>query len=207
MAHSSNLPNTALLPPERVKAYDMGAWFYDAVVGSRLYHHVVWGMSPMEHTRFCERALAAPIEGPILDAGCGSLLFTAPCYGAGVRELTLLDASAGMLARARQRLDSAEAKFVQGDLRALPFANASFRKLFHFGVLHCIDESERVLSELSRVARPGAQLFLSCLTLSERKLSNSFLQRLHRAGHVASPLPARTVLSQIERAGFTLLKT
>ena len=207
MAHGSNLETTTLLPSDRVRSYDLGAWFYDAVVGSRLYHHVAWGMSPAEHRLFCDRALASAGEGPMLDAGCGSLLFTARCYRAGVQQLTLLDASSGMLGRARRRFEAPSARFIQADLRALPFEDASFQKVFHFGVLHCIDESERVLHELSRVARPGARLFLSCLTLSERTLSNAFLRRLHRAGHVSQPRQASAVQAEVEQARFALLHT
>jgi len=112
-----------------------------------------------------------------------------------------------MLRRARRRLDSPSARFIQADLRALPFEDGTFGSVFHFGVLHCIDEAERVLGELSRVARPGARLFLSCLTLSERKLSNTFLRRLHGAGHISPPRAASHVRAKIERANFTLRDT
>ncbi|MGC4088121.1 MAG: class I SAM-dependent methyltransferase [Polyangiaceae bacterium] len=189
----------------QARFYDLGAWLYDFVVGSRLYHHFAWGMSPGEHTEFARRALNEPVPGPILDAGCGSLLFTAPCYRRGVGQLTLLDASQGMLARARRRFDAPDAHWLQADLRALPLDSESFAKVFHFGVLHCLDDAKCVLSELFRVTRPGGRLFLSCLVLG-RPRGDAFLRRLSRAGHVAAPRTANTVVSAVEGAGFMLRK-
>jgi len=187
----------------QVRLYDVWAWLYDWVVGSRPYHRIVWGMSPGEHERFAHTALAAPDEDPILDAGCGSLLFTARCYRKSSQRLTLLDASAGMLARARRRMGSRPANWVQGDLRALPFEAEHFGRVLHFGVLHCIDDAALVLRELARVTRRGGRLYLSCLTLA-RPRGDAFLQRLARAGHVAPPRRPDEVLQAIEDAGFSL---
>ena len=191
------------LPRPRVSAYDFGAWLYDWIVASRLYHQQLWGMAPSEHTAFARRALGAAAPGPILDAGCGSLLFTAPCYREGSQALTLCDASVGMLRRARRRLGSRDADWVQADLRAVPFADAHFATVFHFGVLHCIDEAELVLRELRRVTRRDGRLFLSCLTLA-RPRGDAFLRRLTRSGHVAEPRTPERVLALAEQAGFVV---
>jgi SAM-dependent methyltransferase len=197
-----------LAPPARARFYDFGARLYDWLVASRVYHRWMWGMAPDEHTAFARGALASAADGPILDAGCGSALFTAECYREqSVRRhrqpLTLLDASAGMLARARRRLGSREAVWVKGDLRSLPFEAGRFANVFHFGVLHCIDEAPLVLSELARVLRPGGRLFLSCLTLA-RPRGDAFMRRLARSGHVAPPRHPDQVLTAVEHAGFTL---
>jgi ubiquinone/menaquinone biosynthesis C-methylase UbiE len=201
---SASLP--ALVPPARVRAYDLGAWFYDLLVGSRLYHNIVWGMPPDQHLTFARRAIQAAPSGAVLDAGCGSLLFTAPCYRDSDRELTLLDASCTMLARAARRLGPASrARLIHGDLRALPFEAERFAATLHFGVLHCLDEADRALEELFRVTRPGGKLFLSCLTLA-RPRGDAFLRRLARAGHVARPRHPQDVLSAIAGAGFHLVE-
>jgi ubiquinone/menaquinone biosynthesis C-methylase UbiE len=199
---ASSLSLPALVPPARVRAYDLGAWFYDLVVGSRLYHHIVWGMPPDQHLAFARRAPS----GAVLDAGCGSLLFTAPCYRESVCELTLLDASGTMLARAARRLGPASrARLIQGDLRALPFEAERFAATLHFGVLHCLDEADRALEEMFRVTRPGGRLFLSCLTLA-RPRGDAFLRRLARAGHVAPPRHPQEVLNAIAGAGFHVVE-
>ena len=198
--------DTAALDP-RVRSYDLGAWLYDWVVASPLYHRFVWGMRPEQHEAFARRALAQSAPGEVLDAGSGSLLFTARAYRDSKRFLTLLDGSAGMLARARRRLGSsaheARIKLRQGDLYALPFAEAHFANVFHFGVLHCLDRPERCLAELARVAQPDAPLFLSCLVLG-RKRGDAFLARLHRTGHVAAPRTADEVRALINDAGFVV---
>lgn len=195
----------SLVSPPRTKAYDVGAWLYDLIVASPLYHRGVWSMEPTRHAEFAQHALDTTAEGPILDAGCGSLLFTAPCYrmGTRARELTLLDGSAGMLTRARRRLGSTEANWVQADLRALPFEADAFSTVLHFGVLHCLDEAALVLSEISRVLRPNGKLFLSCLTLASRR-GDAFLRRLARSGHVAAPRTPEHVLKLVQQAGFVV---
>jgi ubiquinone/menaquinone biosynthesis C-methylase UbiE len=195
----------------RVRSYDLGAWLYDWVVASTLYHRAVWGMRPEQHEAFAKRALAQALPGEVLDAGSGSLLFTARAYRDTRRSLTLLDGSSAMLARARRRLGSSASsnvhdsriQLVQGDLYALPFESARFANVFHFGVLHCLERPERCLAELSRVAEPGAPLFLSCLVLG-RKRGDAFLARLHRAGQIAAPRTSDEVKALIEHAGFSL---
>jgi ubiquinone/menaquinone biosynthesis C-methylase UbiE len=108
-----------------------------------------------------------------------------------------------MLARARRRLGQRPARWVQGDLRALPFEPEQFEAVFHFGVLHCIEEAQTVLDELARVTQSGGKLFLSCLTLA-RPRGDAFLRRLARAGHVAAPRSTEQVVDLVEGAGFTL---
>jgi ubiquinone/menaquinone biosynthesis C-methylase UbiE len=164
-------------------------------------------MHPEQHEVFAQRALAQALPGPVLDAGSGSLLFTARAYRDTSRSLTLLDGSSGMLARARRRLGPSAAEsrieLLQGDLYALPFEDAQFANVFHFGVLHCLDRPERSLAELSRVAQPGAPLFLSCLVLG-RKRGDAFLARLQRNGHVAAPRTREAVNALLGQAGFCL---
>jgi len=188
-----------------VEAYDARAWLYDLVVGSRLYHQLVWGMAPVEHRRFVEHALRAAPPGPVLDAGCGSALFTAAAYRASSRRLTLLDASAAMLGRARRRLGAAASSsrvhFECGNLYGLPYPDGAFSAVFHFGVLHCLTQPEIALSELSRVLAPGGKLFLSCLILA-RPRGDAFLKRLERAGHVAAPKSAAELRNALESAQF-----
>ncbi|HEY0463338.1 MAG TPA: class I SAM-dependent methyltransferase [Polyangiaceae bacterium] len=189
----------------RVRSYDLGAWLYDWVVASTLYHRLMWGMHPDQHEAFARRALAQARPGKVLDAGSGSLLFTARAYRQSAHSLTLLDGSLGMLARARRRLGSSaresRIELRQGDLYALPFQTAEFANLFQFGVLHCLERPERSLAELARVAEPGARLFLSCLVLG-RKRGDAFLTRLQRAGQIAAPRTADEVSSLLQHAGF-----
>jgi SAM-dependent methyltransferase len=197
---------TSPLLPDRVSSYDWGAWLYDWIVGSDFYHRIVWGMPVLEHQNFAQRALTTSPPGPILDAGCGSLLFTAKAYAETQRALTCLDASRGMLMRARRRLGPApHVTWACADLYALPLPMQSVSSVFHFGVFHCLENPERALSEQHRVLAPHGRLFLSCLVLG-RPRGDAFLKRLCRAGHIATPRSTQQVQQLITDAGFDIEK-
>jgi ubiquinone/menaquinone biosynthesis C-methylase UbiE len=50
-------------------------------------------------------------------------------------------------------------RFIVGSAQALPFQEGSFDKIILNEVLEHVPDAEKVLSELSRVARPGALIF------------------------------------------------
>lgn len=76
---------------------------------------------------------------------------------------TLLDYNDQALKYARELLEGPEYKFVEGDARALPFADNSFDRVFFWMTLHWIDDPEKVLRELARVTRPGGRIYVSAL--------------------------------------------
>ena len=94
----------------------------------------------------------------VLDACCG----TGDLGLAAEREggiVTGLDFSARMLERARRKSDSI--LWVEGDLLALPFDDASFdTATVGFGVRN-VSDLEAALAELHRVLRPGGELLLT----------------------------------------------
>ncbi len=97
----------------------------------------------------------------VLDACCGTgdLALAAEREGGIV---TGLDFSAEMLARARRKSESVA--WVQGDLLALPFEDASFdAATVGFGVRNVAD-LEAALRELRRVLRPGGRLAILEIT-------------------------------------------
>jgi hypothetical protein len=71
---------TVLDDVEQVHHYDRRAAAYDRIVGTWIYNAVMWGASPADYTDFARKALESSTEGKILDAGCGSMLFTASAY-------------------------------------------------------------------------------------------------------------------------------
>ena len=77
--------------------------------------------------------------------------------------MTGLDFSAAMLERARRK--SAAIEWVEGDLLALPFEDATFdAATVGFGVRNLAGELERGLRELHRVLRPGGRLAILEIT-------------------------------------------
>ena len=100
------------------------------------------------------RAVVRP-GNRVLDACCGTgdLAIAAQREGG---EVTGLDFSERMLERARRK--APEIEWVQGDMLALPFADASFDvATVGFGVRNVADLEEG-LHELRRVLRPGGKL-------------------------------------------------
>src|SRR6185436_17878721 len=78
----------SVLPDVSVQhLYDKRASLYDFFVGTRLYNFVMWGAAPDHYRQFAREALNSSNDGVFLDAGCGSLLFTAGDYVASKRQI------------------------------------------------------------------------------------------------------------------------
>lgn len=77
------------------------------------------------------------------------------------RTLVALDASAGMLERARARVSSHRVRFQQHDLREpWPLPDASVDAVIDTLVLEHIEQLEPIFSEAARVLRPGGEIFI-----------------------------------------------
>jgi demethylmenaquinone methyltransferase/2-methoxy-6-polyprenyl-1,4-benzoquinol methylase len=97
----------------------------------------------------------------VLDAACGTGDLAIADVKAGAGKVTGLDFSEAMLARARKK---AALEWVQGDMLALPFADATFdAATVGFGVRN-VSDLELGLRELRRVLRPGGRLAILEIT-------------------------------------------
>jgi demethylmenaquinone methyltransferase/2-methoxy-6-polyprenyl-1,4-benzoquinol methylase len=153
----------------------------------------------------------------VLDACCGTgdLAIAAAHAGGNV---TGLDFSAPMLERARRKAPGLE--WVQGDLLALPFADASFDvATVGFGVRN-VDDLQRALSELRRVLRAGGRVGILEITRPRGPLAPFYrlwfdavvplLGKLLPGGSAYTYLPASVrrfpgpaqLAEMIEAAGF-----
>jgi SAM-dependent methyltransferase len=182
------------LAPGAIAPYDRHASTYDKLIGSPLYNRLVWGTRVGDYAAFAAEALRAG-DGPLLDAGAGTAVFTAGVYRGAPRPLVLADLSAAMLERAAARLGAGTAAFVQADLLDLPFAPGSFDAVACHGVLHVLDDPWAVLPALRDQAAPGAPVFVSML-VADRRVGGAYLRVLRRVGEAG---PARTA-ADFERA-------
>ncbi|MBI2834866.1 MAG: class I SAM-dependent methyltransferase [Acidobacteria bacterium] len=104
--------------------------------------------------RFWQR-LASEVQGRTLELGCGTGRVSAPLARTGIPVIGI-DRSAEMLSRARQRLrrqQSAGARLVRGDIRALPFTMAFDLVIAPYGILQSLVRDEDLIATLQSVAR------------------------------------------------------
>lgn len=105
------------------------------------------------------RATAAalgPVDGVVLDLGCGTGALAQALLATGGRVVGL-DFSLPMLAVARQRAAGRWA-VVAGDALALPLANGSVAAVATAFTLRNVVDLPAALAELARVLRPGGRL-------------------------------------------------
>ena len=98
----------------------------------------------------------------ILDAGCGTGVFTDDILSAGA-DVTGLDLSLPMLKRAGEKLKGHSFERVLGDLASLPFSEGSFDKVVSVTALEFVEDGAGALRELSRVTRKGGCIVVATL--------------------------------------------
>jgi phosphatidylethanolamine/phosphatidyl-N-methylethanolamine N-methyltransferase len=108
--------------------------------------------------------------GKILEIGVGTGL-SFDDYDAST-EITGIDMSEPMIARARQRLDSGRYPFVKEltvmDAHNLTYPDATFDCVVGQFVITLVEDPERVLSECARVLKPGGEIILVNHLYSEK---------------------------------------
>lgn len=107
--------------------------------------------------------MAQPQAGEIvLDAGCGTGVFTLDFLESGAR-VTGLELSLPMLRRAGKKAAGRPFHMVQGDMRKLPFRNESFDKTVSVTAIEFIEDARAAMAELFRVTRPGGLVVVASL--------------------------------------------
>lgn len=182
---------TALAAGAPPGAYDGHAALYDRVIGGRAYNRLIWGADVADYAAFAREAVAAA-GGPLLDAGCGTAVFSAEAYRHATRPLVLVDRSVAMLQRAADRLGATPAPLTlaQADLLDLPFAPGGFATVACHGVLHVLDDPWPALAALAAQLAPGGGLYASMLVDDRRRIGARYLRLLHRRGEVGPPRSA-----------------
>ncbi|MBF6328245.1 class I SAM-dependent methyltransferase [Nocardia transvalensis] len=181
---------------------DRFAGLYDAIIGNPIYNRAVWGASSREYTDFATAAVGSG-DGPLLDAGCGTAVFTAAAYRRTGRPLVLVDRSLAMLRRAAARIGTRHAVFLQADLFALDRAGLRphvFETIACYGVLHLLSDPADALRRLSGQLAPRGSLYATSL-VAETARARRMLAALHRSGEAATaPRTTTELIEQIRPA-------
>ena len=173
--------------------YDRRATVYDLIVSTRLYNSVMWGSSPLEYLAFARQAVASSPNGRVLDAACGSMLFTAPIYHKCQRRIIAVDQSLAMLRRARKRLINLSGcvpehiLLLQANLSDLPFRPASFHTVLCMNVLHQFENATALIPSLKRMLADGGHLYLTSLVSNNRFIGDCYLNALYATGEFVRP--------------------
>jgi len=130
----------------------------------------------------------------------------ARAYGVDISEPTVVQARAAfdMAASARRHLLGAV-----GDVRDLPFRDASFDAIYSMGTIEHFDETERAVAEMARVLRPGGRAIVGVPNRHDpflRPLLATLLQALglYAYGYEKS-YSRRALRAMLERAGLTVV--
>ena len=106
----------------------------------------------------------------VLDVGSGAgtdSLIAAQMVGPEGR-VTGVDMTQEMLAKARAAaatMAAANVDFVEGEVEALPFPDASFDVVISNGVIDLVPDKDAVFSEIHRVLRPGGRIQIADVTI------------------------------------------
>jgi ubiquinone/menaquinone biosynthesis C-methylase UbiE len=101
--------------------------------------------------------MAAPVDGPILELGCGTGRVAIPLARHGSRVVGI-DRSESMLARARTRVKRAKLRsridLIRGDIRHLPFPDNTFALVMApYGILQSLLDEQLLSATLQDVRR------------------------------------------------------
>jgi ubiquinone/menaquinone biosynthesis C-methylase UbiE len=151
---------------EKWRSERVTAALYDAGVQhasvARIGAWAMWGADLRPMFTDIKRLADLPAGARVLDIPCGGgLAFRGLRAGQPVQYVAA-DISPYMLQRARREAARRGVhnaiEFVEADVTALQFADASFDLCVTYNGLHCLPEPRAALAELVRVLRPGGTL-------------------------------------------------
>ena len=130
---------------------------YDALAGR---YDQRWAGYVAASTAMAASRLSLEPGDRVLDVGCGTgVLLGQLRVRAPAAQLLGVDATPGMLARARTRL-GADAMLIESSGEALPLPDGSMQAVVSTSTLHYMADAPRAMREMHRVLAPGGTLVL-----------------------------------------------
>jgi ubiquinone/menaquinone biosynthesis C-methylase UbiE len=168
----------------------------------------MWGADMRRMFADVARLADIPAGTSMLDIPCGggfALRVLRP--GQPVRYIAA-DISPHMLERAREvahRMRANAIEFVEADVTALQFDDASFDLCVTYNGLHCLPDPRAALAELTRVLKPGGTLRgTSCVT-GRGLRQDALIAMLRRAGVFGNAPRAGEIETWLRDFGFAIV--
>ncbi|MEW6672840.1 MAG: class I SAM-dependent methyltransferase [Thermodesulfobacteriota bacterium] len=174
---------------EAINAYDTRfGYIYDWVACNPLYNRLIWGYSVEIFATIARDALISAAQGNVLDLGCGSLAFTAKTYiQHSERSVVLVDQSLKMLRIAKSRLVKINGivpdnmVFLHADALRLPFRERTFNSILSENLLHCLDDTKKLLKTLKSILSEDRKMYFTTLIRGNR-FADRYLEYLAKDG-------------------------
>lgn len=142
-----------------------------------------------------------PVNGRVLDAGCGSGRYSRYFSEQGY-QVTALDISAEMLRTARER--DPGSCYLQADIDALPFREKSFDIIWSNLALQWSSDLRKALAQLRSALNPGGSLRFSTVAAGSLPEVNQAWQAVDNTTHVNRFLSAEELAHATEGFGLRL---
>lgn len=146
-----------LMNKERVQLFDQWPEAYD-----RWFTTPIGSLVRKYETELILNLLSPERGEIILDAGCGTGIFTLDILSSGSKVIGL-DLSLPMLMRAEKKLKGYPVQMVLADMLHLPFPENSFDKVVSVTALEFIEGGKAAVDELFRVTKGGGCIVVATL--------------------------------------------
>jgi ubiquinone/menaquinone biosynthesis C-methylase UbiE len=146
-----------LMNKKRIQLFDEWPEAYD-----RWFATPIGSLVRKYETELILNVLSPKGSEVILDAGCGTGIFTRDILSSG-SEVIGLDLSLPMLMRARKKLRGYPFQMVLADMLSLPFQESSFDKVVSVTALEFIEDGKAAVGELFRVTKRGGRIMVATL--------------------------------------------
>ncbi len=138
--------------------------------------------------------------GEVLDVAAGDGVLAA-MLAPRCRAITCVDISPKLVAAGTRRLAPfAQARYLQGDMHALPLPDSAFDTVFLLHALTYSPQPSQALGELARLLRPGGRAIISTLARHEHKATVAGFD------HVNLGFDPETLKAMLTDAGLNTLQ-